>query len=150
MRNSPYSWRTIIAVAAVALLAAVVVQAAFSTMWTHGTSAGIPYNGGYGPGRMMPWMWGGMGAFWIFPVVGFLIVLVVLGFILANFSDNARYRRFPGSHTSTPVVQASQSLQQCSGCGRGLAPDWVACPYCGVSRTTAGQLQARPPSDGME
>ena len=139
--------RATLTVVVIVVVAAMAFNAAFFVMWAHGTAAGVPYNGGYGPGRMMPWMWGGMGAFWIFPVAAFLMLLVVFGFILTNFADRTPYRNFPGSHPSTSIVRAPHGSQQCAACGKGLAPDWLACPYCGAPRTTAGDLQARQPSD---
>lgn len=130
------NWRTLLTIGALVAVVVIVVNVAFSVMWAHGAPNGSYGNGPYGPGTMMgPWMWGGMGFFWIFPFIGFLFMLIVLGFIVSLLFGNAGRFQPPNPGAFSPVQNAPRTLEACKNCGRALETDWLACPYCGATRS---------------
>ncbi|GAC1538199.1 MAG: hypothetical protein NVS2B17_11850 [Candidatus Velthaea sp.] len=131
-----FNWRALAPIGAVMVAVVVIVNVAFSFMWAHNMPSSYS-NPSYGPGSMMgPWMWGGMGFFWIFPIVGFLFMLLFFGLIARMFVAS--------SGPSAPRPQ-----EPCRSCARSIEENWVACPYCGTGHPTRGEL-ARPPSVGPE
>lgn len=137
-----FNWRMLLAIGAVSAVVAlvvIVVSAAFSAMWAHGAPNGSYGNGPYGPGTMMgPMMWGGMGFFWIFPFIGFLLIVIVLGLIGSLLFGNAGRLQSPG----TP-----RTLEACKNCRRALETDWIACPYCRAARSQGRQVDVQRSSD---
>lgn len=132
---SGFSWRTLLGVCVIVIVIVIGVNLAFFAMWGRGTPSAP-----YGPGPMMgPWMWGGMGLFWIFAIVGFLFMLIVLGLVV-NVLFGSTARPQPPSTGSPAHAQRIQEV--CKSCGRALETDWVACPYCGAARS-----QSREPHE---
>jgi len=85
-------------------------------------------------------MWGGMGLFWMFPVIALIcmvaFVAVVGRMFFRNTSNAPRYDMHP---------VAGGSTLQCSHCAQGVRPDWVACPYCGTAIAPSQTMAPRPP-----
>lgn len=85
-----FNGRTLLTIGVLMAVVVLGTTLTFSTMWAHVAPNGANGNGSYGFGPMMgPWMWGGMGFFWVFPVVGFLCMLIFFGVIWRRFFGNA-------------------------------------------------------------
>ena len=129
------NWRHLLIVGIAFVAIVVLVNVAFSAMWGQTIHTGPYGNGPYGPGTMMgPWAWGGMGFFWIFPVIGFLCMLLFLGVMASMFFGSTTQSVPPstGSHGSLPSIPNAQDA--CRQCGQPMAANWMACPYCGTAR----------------
>ncbi|MHB8139968.1 MAG: hypothetical protein ACYDHD_01720 [Vulcanimicrobiaceae bacterium] len=117
-----WNWRTLLPLGAAVIVIAVIINIAIVATWVHGTSAGAYGNGEYGP-MMGPWMWSGMGFFWIYPIIGFLFIMMLIAIVgRAFFGEQAR----------------------------PLPADWVVCPYCGTRRNHSESTEIRPASDELE
>ena len=132
---NPLNWRALLTIGALVVLVVIIVNVAFSAIWTHGAPSGAYGNGSYGPGTLMgPSMWGGMGFFWIFPVIGLVFMLLFFGVIGRAFFGNTAQTRPTGS-------------EACRNCGQAMEAAWIACPHCGAPRSQSGQLVARSSSE---
>ena len=143
-----FNWRTLLTIGVLMVAVVIIVNLAFSFIWAHSAPRGAYGYPPYGPGTMMgPWMWGGMGFFWIFPLIGFLFMLIILGFIgSALFGMPGRFQP-PSAGSLSPVQNVPHALEACKNCGRALQTDWLACPYCGAARSQTRQLEVQHPSD---
>ena len=77
-------------------------------------------------------MWGDMGLFWMFPVIGLICMVAFVAIVGRMFFWN------------THPVAGGPTLQ-CSHCAQGVRPDWVACPYCGTAIAPSQTMAPRPP-----
>lgn len=130
------NWRAVSAIGVLIVAVVIVANVAFSFMWAHGTPSGPYGNPSYGPGTMMgPWMWGGMGFFWIFPIAGFLFLLLLFGIISRMFVTSLGESQ-PRNVRTWPASGVAHPSEACRNCGHALEASWMACPYCGTARPT--------------
>ena len=124
-------WKWFLIVVGVLVLAAIAFCATFFFM-RGGTMMGLrtgglgghmrvfgPRMGGFGFGGMM----GGFGMFGLFRALIPLGVLVLAGFGVAHLVHRGRMQH----HGAMPMATAPV----CASCGKPLAAEWKACPYCG-------------------
>lgn len=126
MKTNQLNWKPFAALAVIVglLFIVMVFGMSFATLGT--------FDRGYaGPGFVMPWFGWGMGFFWIFPVFGFVMMLVFM-FLMMNmvFRTGGPMAEMFGS--DTPVKKGPA----CPSCGRAVEPDWLRCPYCGENLKT--------------
>lgn len=142
------NWRTLLTFSVVMALVVILVNVAFSAMWGHGAPNGAYGNGPFGRGTMMgPWMWGGMGFFWIFPIIGFVFMLIFFGVIARAFFGNTGQSQPTGSGPYGSVPSVPHAREACRNCGQAIEAGWIACPHCGTARAQSGQLEARLSSE---
>lgn len=128
-------WRPLLFVGIAMAIVVVIVNVAFSAMWAqsshNGTYSSIPY----GPGTMMgPWMWGGMGFFWIFPIVGFFFMLLFFGIIARVFFGAAVPPQTLNCGAYGYLPSVPHTPETCRQCSQPMATNWIVCPYCGTAR----------------
>lgn len=142
-----FNWRTLLTIGVLMVAVVIVVNLAFSAMWIRSAPTGAYGVGPYGPGPMMaPWMWGGMGFFWIFPLAGFLFMLVFLALIGQVFYGNTGQAR-PPSVSYGPPHNGAPTAEACRTCGRVQSnrrgwPARIAEPHA----RKAAEPRARPSS----
>lgn len=91
-----------------------------------------------GPGMMggdfgyhMPFGGIGMSFMWLIPLL--IVGLLVAGAIASIVSLSRPSNPSPAILPPAPAVYGTATAQPCPNCGRGVEPDWVACPYCAAS-----------------
>ena len=127
--NNQINWKPFVRFAT--MFAAILI-AGFGLMflWSSGNSGGS-----WGAGRWFPGAWG-MGFFWIFPVFGLAMMLVMMFF----FFNLVSTRRSPMDwflsdrpQTAHPTTAQHEIDSQCPTCDSIVQPDWKVCPCCGAS-----------------
>lgn len=139
------NWRSFVSLGLATLIVIVGVGLVFSSGMMHGPWGAAP---GWGPWTAGPWMWGMMGFFWIFPLLGLIVMLVLFTF-MRGVHTHGDQAKLPARVTSDSVPQTAVAEREaCRHCGKSVDADWVVCPYCGSTLARQTRLPATPPSSG--
>ena len=124
MNNS--NWRPF---AAIAILIVVLFVIGFTLMafFAGGSGAGWPG---------MWWMMGGMGFFWIFPVIGIVMMLTMMFHFISIFTGRGGPMDWMFGNRwrdNQPRPPSNVGDLVCPSCGSAIQPDWNVCQYCGTN-----------------
>jgi len=132
--NSNTNWKPF---ALLAILLGLLIVFGFGLMIIF---SGANASGSWGPGMWGPGGWG-MGFFWIFPVLGFTMMLVMMFFFFVimsrpggpmnGFLNGPPQGAGPQAHRYQAAVCPADL--RCPNCDAIVQPDWKVCPHCGTS-----------------
>lgn len=122
-----FNWKPFAVLAAV-IIVLFLIGIAFLSIFGAGRYSG-------GPWMMGPWMMG-MGFFWIFPIIGILIMLTFM-FIFFNMMAGWKGGPMDWMRQNGPRDNPNQSpidalVHVCPSCGSAVQTDWNVCPHCGT------------------
>ncbi len=128
MKTNQLNWKPFAVLAGIVGLLFIILMFVMSFAMLGALNRGIA-----GPGFGMPWFGWGMGFFWIFPVIGFLIMLTFMFLMMRMMFRAGGPMGWMTGSMSDALHGAKQAA--CRTCGRAVQTDWQVCPHCGTSLT---------------